>query len=180
MTGWPVEWVPSDEADVFRLTFSSELEPRYLKLPIQGTGVVRREVAMLPALRARGFPVLEFEYRTSDLPDAGIEFHITREVEHVAGADLVAGDPSVGHRLATQLGRVVRRLEGLDARMIPGSLRWNRRRSEWWRPQYRALIGDRAGRPRLARGPSASWGGWTRRGIEWPGSVCLITYGAPG
>jgi hypothetical protein len=138
-----VEWIPSDEADVFRLTFSSELEPRYLKLPIQGIGAVWREVVLLPALRARGFPVLEFEYRTSDLPDAGIEFHITREVEHVAGADLVAGDPPAGHRLATQLGRVVRRLEGLDARAIPGSLRWNRRRSEWWRPQYRALIGDR-------------------------------------
>jgi hypothetical protein len=27
-----VEWVPSDEADVFRLTFCSGLEPRYLKL----------------------------------------------------------------------------------------------------------------------------------------------------
>jgi len=88
-----VEWVPSDEADVFRLTFSSELEPRYLKLPIQGIGAVWREVMLLPALRARGFPVLEFEHRTGDLPDAGIEFHITREVQHVAGAGLVAADP---------------------------------------------------------------------------------------
>jgi hypothetical protein len=66
-----VEWVPSDEADVFRLTFSSGLEPRYLKLPLPGTLVVAREVAMLPALRARGFPVLEFEHCGSMGPSAG-------------------------------------------------------------------------------------------------------------
>src|SRR6516225_826617 len=75
-----VEWVPSDEADVFRLTFSSGLEPRYLKLPIPGTRVVAREVVMLPALRARGFPVLEFEHSTDDLAGAGTAFHTTREV----------------------------------------------------------------------------------------------------
>ena len=66
-----VEWVPSDEADVFRLSFSPGLVPRYLKLPIPGTRVVAREVVMLPALRARGFPVLEFEHSTGDLPGAG-------------------------------------------------------------------------------------------------------------
>ena len=78
-----VEWVPSDEADVFRLTFSSGLEPRYLKLPLPGTRVVWREVVMLPALRARGFPVHEFEHCRGDRADPGAAFHVTREMEHV-------------------------------------------------------------------------------------------------
>jgi len=138
-----VEWVPSDEADVFRLTFSTGLEPRYLKLPLSGTAVVAREVVMLPALRARGFPVLEFEHRTGDLAGAGTAFHVTREMEHVTGPELVASDPSAGHRLATRLGQVVRRLEGLDAEAIPGALRWSRDPSQCWRPQYRALLADR-------------------------------------
>src|SRR6516225_3960354 len=115
-----VEWVPSDEADVFRLTFSSGLEPRYLKLPLPGTRVVAREVVMLPALRARGFPVLEFGHSTDDLPDAGTAFHVTREVGHVTGPELVAAGRSAGHRLAARLGELVRRLERLDAGEIPG------------------------------------------------------------
>src|SRR5712691_1411733 len=84
-----VEWVPSDEADVFRLTFSSGLPPRYLKLPVEGVGAVWREVALLPTLHALGFPVLDLEHRTADLPNAGVQFHVTREAEHVAGAELV-------------------------------------------------------------------------------------------
>jgi hypothetical protein len=138
-----VEWIPSDEADVFRLTFSSGLEPRYLKLPLPGTRVVWREVVMLPALRARGFPVLEFEHCSGGLADPGAAFHVTREVEHVPGPELVVADPHAGYRLATRLGQLVRRLEGLDAGKIPGSLRWNRDPSAWWRPQCRALIEDR-------------------------------------
>jgi len=165
-----VEWVPSDEADVFRLTFSSGLGPRYLKLPIEGIGAVWREVALLPTLHALGFPVLDLEHRTTDLPDTGVEFHVTREAEHVPGAELVAGDPPAAHRLASELGRVVRRLEGLDARAIPASREWDRGPSAWWRPEYRALIQD--GRwPATARRwaerilerldtPATAFGGW--------------------
>jgi hypothetical protein len=164
-----IEWVPSDEADVFRLTFSSGLGPRYLKLPLRGTNVVSREVAMLPALRARGFPVLEFEHSNGD-PGAGTAFHVTRESEHVPGAQLVVRDPSAGRRLATRLGQIVRRLESLDAGTIPGSVRWNREPSQWWRPQHRALINDTRW-PALARRwserilerldtPPTGFGGW--------------------
>src|SRR5262249_21533494 len=110
-----VEWIPSDEADVFRLTLSSGSGPRYLKIPLPGTEVVAREVLMLPALRAHGFPVLEFEHSTGDLAEAGTVFHVTREVEHVPGIELVASDPPAGLRLAVRLGQVVRRLEVLDA-----------------------------------------------------------------
>jgi hypothetical protein len=186
-----VEWIPSDEADVFRLTFSSGLGPRYLKLPIPGTRVVAREVVMLPALRARGFPVLEFEHSTEDLPGAGTAFHVTREAEHVPGAELVASDPSAGHRLAARLGELVRRLEGLDAGEIPGSVRWNRDPGEWWRPQYRALFQD--GRWPLAAcqwakrilarldTPPSGFGGWYGEMlIRRDGSFVMIDWTTAG
>ena len=66
-----VDWVPSDEADIFRLTFSSGLEPRYLKLPLPGTCVVAREVVMLPALRARGSRFLSSSTARATWPAPG-------------------------------------------------------------------------------------------------------------
>lgn len=186
-----LEWIPSDEADVFRLTFSSGRRPRYLKIPTAGIGAVWREVAMLPALRARGFPVLPFEHATADVPDAGVEFHVTEEVEHVPGADLAATNAAAACRLAEDLGRVVRRLEGLDPREIPGSTRWNRRRSVWWRPQYRALLRD--GRwPAFAHQwaarvlaqldtPARAFGGWQGELLIRPdGSYAMIDWTTGG
>jgi hypothetical protein len=186
-----VEWVPSDETDVFRLTFTCGLEPRYLKLPLPGTRVVAREVVMLPALRARGFPVLEFEHSSDGVADAGTAFHVTQEVEHVTGPELVASDPAVGLRLATRLGELVRRLEGLDAAEIPGSVRWNRDPGEWWRPQYRALLDD--GRwPASARRwaelilarldtPPSGFGGWYSEMLIRPdGSFVMIDWTTAG
>jgi len=186
-----VEWVPSDEADVFRLTFSRGLEPRYLKLPIAGTRVVAREVVMLPALRARGFPVLEFEFSTDDLPDAGTAFHVTPEVDHITGAELVARDPSAGHRLATRLGQLVRRLERLDAGEIPGSVRWNRDPGQWWRPQYWALQDDGRWPPAACRWaerilarldtPATGFGGWYSEMLIRPdGSFVMIDWTTAG
>jgi hypothetical protein len=189
-----VEWVPSDEADVFRLTFSSGssgLEPRYLKLPLPGTLVVWREVVMLPALRARGFPVLEFEHSAGDLADPGAAFHVTRAMEHVPGPQLVVADPSAAYRLATRLGQLVRRLEGLDAETVPGSVRWNRDPSAWWRPQYRALIEDRRWPPAarqwaeriLARldTPPTAFGGWFGEMLIRPdGSFVMIDWTTAG
>jgi hypothetical protein len=186
-----VEWVPSDEADVFRLTFSSGLVPRYLKLPIPGTRVVAREVVMLPALRARGFPVLEFEHATDDLVGAGTAFHVTREVEHITGAELVASDPPAGHRLAARLCELVRRLEGLDAGEIPGSVRWSRDPGEWWRPQYRALLVDGRWPPAACRWaerilarldtPPSGFGGWySEMLIRRDGSFVMIDWTTAG
>ena len=145
-----VEWVPSDEADVFRLTFCSGLEPRYLKLPIPGTRVVAREVVMLPALRARGFPVLEFEHSTDDLAGAGTAFHTTREVPHVTGAELVASDPSAGSKVST-LARFPAACAGTAIQANGGG------------PSTGRCSTTAGGRRRLAGGPSASWHGWTRR-----------------
>jgi hypothetical protein len=186
-----VEWVPSDEADVFRLTFSSGLGPRYLKLPLPGTEVVAREVVMLPALRARGFPVLEFEHSTDDLPGAGTAFHVTREVAHVPAPELVARDPPAGHRLATRLGQVVRRLEGLDPGQIPGSVRWNRDPEAWWRSQYRALLADGRWPPAACRWaerilarldtPPTGFGGWySEMLIQRDGSFVMIDWTTAG
>ena len=186
-----VEWVPSDEADVFRLTFPPGLQARYLKLPLPGTRVVAREVVMLPALRARGFPVLEFEHCAGNLADPGTAFHVTREVEHVTEAELMATDPSAGHRLAARLGQLVRRLEGLDAAAVPGSVCWSRDPGEWWRPQYRALIGDRRW-PAAARGwaerilarldtPSTAFGGWfSEMLIRRDGSFVMVDWTTAG
>jgi len=186
-----VRWVPSDEADVFRLTFRSTLEPRYLKLPRPGTNVVAREVVMLPALRARGFPVHDFEYSTDDLPDAGTAFHVTREHEHVPGPKLVAGDPPAAHRLATRLGQLVRRLEGLDPDTVPGGVTWNRDPEAWWRPQYRALLADPRWPPVarqwaeriLARldTPPTGFGGWYgEKLIRRDGSFVMIDWTTAG
>ena len=189
-----VEWVPSDESEVFRLTFSSGLEPRYLKLPLPCSDladVVRREVLMLPALRALGFPVLEFEHSTDDLADAGTAFHVSREVQHVTGAGLVASDPPAGHRLATRLGEIVSRLERLDAGEIPGSVRWNRDSAEWWRPQYRALLEDGRWPPAACRWaerilarldtPPSGFGGWySEMLIRRNGSFVMIDWNTAG
>lgn len=186
-----VAWVPSDEADVFRLTFDSGRAPRYLKVPLPGTGVVAREVVMLPALRTRGFPVHDFEYSTDDLPEAGTAFHVTREHEHVPGRELAASDPPTAHRLVTRLGQLVRRLEALDPDAIPGGVRWNRDPDAWWRPQYRALIADRrwpavarqwAGRI-LARldTPPTGFGGWFgEKLIRRDGSFLMIDWATAG
>jgi Ser/Thr protein kinase RdoA (MazF antagonist) len=186
-----VEWIPSDEADVFRLTFSSGRAPRYLKVPLPGTSVVWREVLMLPALRARGFPVLEFEHCSDNPADTGVAFHITREVQHVPGPELVVADPTAAYRLATRLGRVVRRLESLDHEAIPGGVGWNRDPLVWWRPEYRALIEDSRW-PTEARKwaerilarldtPPTAFGGWySEMLIRRDGSFVMIDWTTAG
>src|SRR5437588_2321620 len=76
-----VEWIPSDDADVFRLTFTSDREPRILKMATHGIGVVWREIGAFPAMRRLGIrELLEFEHTSDDLPDPSIAFHVTREL----------------------------------------------------------------------------------------------------
>jgi len=78
-----VEWIPSDDADVFRLSFTSDREPRILKMATHGIRAVWREIGAFPAMRRLGIPELpEFEHTSDDLPDLGIEFHVTRELAH--------------------------------------------------------------------------------------------------
>src|SRR5215471_17190505 len=69
-----VAWIPSDDADVFRLSFTSDREPRILKMATHGIRAVGREVGAFPAMRRLGIlKVLQFEY-TDDRPDLSVEF----------------------------------------------------------------------------------------------------------
>jgi len=69
-----IEWIPSDDAHVFRLSFTSDREPRILKMATRGIRAVGREVGAFPAMRRLGiFEVLHFEY-TDDRPDLSVEF----------------------------------------------------------------------------------------------------------
>ena len=76
-----VDWIPSDDADVFRLSFTSGRAPRILKMATHGIRAVWREIGAFPAMRRLGIPeVLQFEHTSEDLRDLGIEFHVTREL----------------------------------------------------------------------------------------------------
>jgi hypothetical protein len=63
-----VAWIPSDDADVFRLNFTSGREPRILKMATHGIRAVWRELRAFPAMRRLGIAeVLEFEHTSDDL-----------------------------------------------------------------------------------------------------------------
>jgi hypothetical protein len=195
-----VEWIPSDDADVFRLSFTSRREPRILKMATHGIRAVWREIGAFPALRRLGIPeVLAFERTSDDLPDLGIEFHVTRELAHPqqasrAMAELWSNDRARALDVAHWLGDCAARIESLDWRRVPRSNSPERSAemsAEWGRPQYGQLLA-RSDCPAWARifidqvsgtlsRPEAfdSFGGWggellqARDGrfvlIDWPG-----------
>jgi hypothetical protein len=67
-----IDWIPSDDADVFRLTFTSDREPRILKMATHGIRAVWREIGAFPAMRRLGIPeVPQFEHTSDHLPDLG-------------------------------------------------------------------------------------------------------------
>ena len=111
-----VDWIPSDDADVFRLSLTSGREPRILKMAAHGIRAVWRETGASPAMRRLGIPeVLEFEHTSDDLPDLGIDFHVTVELAHPqqasrALADLWTSEPAqaldVAHWLGDCTGRM--------------------------------------------------------------------------
>jgi hypothetical protein len=193
-----VEWIPSDDADVFRLTFASDREPRILKLAIPGVAAVWREIGAFPAMRRLGVPeVLELEHTSDDLPGLGSEFHVTLELADPrsasrAMADLWATEPGRALDVATWLGDCTRRVESLDWRRVPRASSPESAVAmahEWWQPQY-ARLAARSDCPSWAqavidglervssRPPDAfgGWGGELLRAadgrfvlIDWPG-----------
>jgi len=195
-----VEWIPSDDADVFRLSFTSDREPRILKMATHGIRAVWREIGAFPAMRRLGIPeVLAFEHTSDDLPDLGIEFHITRELAHPpqasrAMAELWITDRARALDVARWLGDCTGRIESLDWRQVPRANSPERSveiGAQWRRPQYARLLA-RPDCPAWARTfidrvsgalsrPQAfdSFGGWggellqARDGrfvlIDWPG-----------
>ena len=191
-----VEWIPSDDADVFRLSFTSDRRRRILKLALPGVGAVWREIGAFPAIRRLGVPeVLELERTSADLPDFGIEFHVTLELSDPlrasqAMADAWADERSRALDVAEWLGDCARRVESLDWRRVP---RANSPEmsvavaSEWWHPQY-ARLAERSDCPAWAqtvldrlrttssRHPPA-FGGWGGELLQAPDrSIVLIDW----
>ena len=194
-----VEWIPSDDADVFRLSFTSGREPRILKMAAPGIRAVWREIGAFPAMRRLGIPeVLAFEHTSDDLPDLGIEFHITRELAHPpqanrAMAELWASERARALEVAHWLGDCTRRIESLHWRQVPRANSPERSvaiGADWRKPQYEQFLA-RSDCPAWARAfieevsgtlgrPEAfdSFGGWggellgARDGrfvlIDWP------------
>jgi hypothetical protein len=144
-----VEWIPSDDADVFRLSFTSGRAPRILKMATHGIRAVWREIGAFPAMRRLGIPeVLAFEHTSDELPDLGIDFHVTRELANPqqasrAMAELWISDRARALDVAHWLGGCTGRIESLDWRRVPRAN--NPERSveigaQWRRPQYRQLL----------------------------------------
>jgi hypothetical protein len=165
-----------------------------------GIRAVWREIGAFPAMRRLGIPELpEFEHTSDDLPDLGIEFHVTRELAHPqqasrAMAELWTSDRARALDVAHWLGDCTRRIESLDWRRVPRASSPQRSveiGADWREPQYRQLLA-RSDCPAWARTfielvsrtvsrPEAfdSFGGWggellqARDGrfvlIDWPG-----------
>jgi hypothetical protein len=144
-----VEWIPSDDADVFRLSFTSDREPRILKMATHGIRAVWREIGAFPAMRRLGIPeVLAFEHTSDDLPGLGIEFHVTRELAHPqqasrAMAQLWISEPARALDVAHWLGDCTGRIESLDWRRVPRANSPERSveiGADWREPQYGQLL----------------------------------------
>jgi len=195
-----VEWIPSDDADVFRLSFTTDREPRILKMATHGIRAVWREIGAFPAMRRLGIPeVLEFEHTSDDLPELGIDFHVTLELAHPqqarrALADLWASEPARALDVAHWLGECTGRIESLDWREVPRANSPEQSVAigvDWREPQYAQLLA-RSDCPAWARTfieqvsgvvsrPEAfdsfgGWGGEMLRApdgrfvlIDWPG-----------
>jgi hypothetical protein len=195
-----IERIPSDDADVFRLTFASGRRPRILKLAIPGVAAVWRELGAFPAMRRLGVPeVLEFEHTSDDLPDAGVEFHVTVELTDPeragqAMAEMCANDPGRALDVAEWLGDCSGRIESLDWRRVPRASSPETSvamAADWWQPQYDRLAArsdcpgwaktvlDRLSRE-SSRRPDA-FGGWAGELLQAPDrSFVLIDWPSLG
>jgi hypothetical protein len=151
-------------------------------------------------MRRLGIPeMLQFEHTSDDLPDLGIEFHVTRELANPqkasrAMAELWTNDRARALDVAGWLGDCTGRIESLDWRQVARANSPEQSVEigvDWRRPQYEQLLA-RSDCPAWARGfidevsgmlsrPEAfdSFGGWggellqARDGgfvlIDWPG-----------
>jgi hypothetical protein len=193
-----VAWIPSDDADVFRLSFTSDREPRILKMAAPGIRAVWREIGAFPAMRRLGIPeVPDFEHTPADLPDLGIDFHVTRELAHPrqasrAMAELWTNDRASALEVAHWLGDCTRRIESLDWRRVPRANSPEQSVAigvDWRKPQYGQLLA-RPDCPAWARTfiaqvsrtvsrPEAfgSFGGWAGELLQAPdGRFVLIDW----
>lgn len=116
-----VEWVPSDEADVFRLHWPGVRVSRILKIQRpERSWVVWREQALLPALRARGFmevPVVE--HTQEDLPGCEATFMTMPMSPSVPLHEVFEAHPDRAADLVERLGGFLRRLGGQQLAGLP-------------------------------------------------------------
>ena len=74
------DWIPSDEADIFRLRFDDLDPPRILKIERSDRWIVRREQVAFPRLRAYGFSEFpEVEFTQADWREDGPAFMLMPE-----------------------------------------------------------------------------------------------------
>jgi hypothetical protein len=165
-----------------------------------GIRAVWREIGALPAMRRLGIPeVLQFEHTSDDLPDLGIEFHVTCELVNPQQASRAMSELWINDRagaldVAQWLGDCTGRIESLDWRRVPRANSSGQSveiGADWRMPQYGQLLA-RSDCPAWARAfieqvsgmlsrPDAfdSFGGWggellqARDGrfvlVDWPG-----------
>lgn len=154
-----VSWIRSDDADVFRVNFTSDRVARILKIARPGVPAVWREIGAFPAMRRLGVPeLLEFEYTSHDLADAGVDFHVTRELLDPAHVNRSLAEMWIHRRahaldVAHWLGDCTRRIESLDWRAVPRANDPEQAieiGEDWRLPQYRRLL-SRADCPAWAR-----------------------------
>lgn len=116
-------WIPSDEADVFRLRFGALDRPRILKLERAERWVVRREQLAFPRLRAAGlteFP--EVEFTQADWSEDGPAFMLMPETPWRPLDELWAEDQRVAVEVVRRIGQFLARLGSVDWRDIPGAV----------------------------------------------------------
>lgn len=146
-------WIPSDEADVFRLNWRDRRQARILKIQRPEMGwVVWREQALIPALRARGFsevPVVE--HTQDDLKGIDVIFMIMLAAPSV---DLAAAYRQSPRQLADAFARLGDFLRWLGEPHSRACLGWPRRRTTitaergWGREsRARASVGAAASAP---------------------------------
>jgi hypothetical protein len=136
------DWIPSDEADVFRLRFDDLDPPRILKIERADRWVVRREQVAFPRLRAYGFSEFpEVEFTQADWREDGPSFMLMPETSWRPLHELWDEDERVAVEVVRRMGSFLARLSSVDWRDIPGAvsptvksqsyLQWY---TEWLRP----------------------------------------------
>lgn len=137
-------WIPSDEADVFRLSFRGRAN-RIVKVERAGHSVVHKEQRAFPALREQGFTEFpEVEHTQDDLPHATAVFMVMPESPSVPLAELWA-QRSPALWAVERTGDFLRRLRDVEWSTVPAATtpaeasrlhhRWFRR---WFDPVLRA------------------------------------------
>jgi hypothetical protein len=174
------EWIPSDEADVFRLG------DHIVKVGRPAYDVVAREQVVFPALRYRGFTELpEVVLTQAHLDDVDVTFLVTPFVPSRPLADIWRDDPVAAEETAIAVGRFLRRLARLDWRRVPGAVpagEQQRSHRGWMASWLSVLDGDQTDVLAVFDEVPREFGGWQFCQVRTLGgpSFTAIDWGAMG